>query len=81
MNSSNGREVNEKLRLQEVDDDVLDGVMFLRRRVYRCSKEAWYAGPAKRLPIVQISAGRKAVRRRDWRADIAAHTTAPRAVA
>ena len=61
------------------DDEAIDGLEYLRRNVFRLSKSAFYDGPARELPVVQLSAQRKGVRRGDWRAWIASRTRQPQA--
>jgi len=53
--------------------DPLLGLEELRKKVYRLSKAAFYSkdGPAKRLPVVTLSARRKGVRRSAVDADLA----------
>ncbi len=60
----------------EPDDEALDGLEWLRVNIYQMSK-AFYGpgGPARRLPVVEVSTHSRKVRRRDWRADIARRTS------
>jgi hypothetical protein len=63
--------------------EPLFGLEEIRRTIVRCSKSAFYGpgGLARELPTIQVSARRKAVRRSDLNAALAARTSPPKALA
>lgn len=67
----------------EQDKDLVEplfGLEEIRKKIVRCSKSAFYGpgGLARELPTIQVSARRKAVRRSDLNAALAARTSPPK---
>jgi hypothetical protein len=59
--------------------DPVRGLEELRRNVYRLSKATFYGpdGPARRLPVIALSARRKGVLWSEVLADLASRTRQP----
>jgi hypothetical protein len=65
--------------MDEQEYDPVYGLEESRKKIYRVSKAVFYGkdGPAKRLPIIMLSARRKGVLLSAVKADLASRTRQP----